>query len=272
MGKKKDKKPEVSGSPAPTTSPSRDANAANTDTMVAKELTVEELAPEPMRQASRKSLDEDSDPKAGFPAEPIAPLPAAALAEPPASSTALASLPRGASEDSGMSEKGDKDIAPAARLEVSLPRSDDIYLPQRIMSAPLRRASMGATLPSHESRTHDQASTLRTIGPDNARMLRDDELESVCAMLKEAIAVREKYRSAQDRELFHSETAVHPTEDVPDPFEPTPHFRGGHYSFEMVRGVMRVYAEPTRESAGLKPPGKKDKRAPHFAEPPSLDE
>jgi AMP deaminase len=127
----------------------------------------------------------------------------------------------------------------------------------------------------NETRTLDQAGALHTIGVDQKRALRDDEVERVCAQLREAIALREKYRSDHDRELFHGEEAVPPLsdEDMPDPFVPTPSFRGGHYSFEMRRGVMLVWSEHGADKSGLRPPGAQmPASVPCFVAPPTFAE
>ena len=114
--------------------------------------------------------------------------------------------------------------------------------------ASLKRSS---SITGNESITHDQASTLRTMNGGDVRIMGDGEVANVCAMLREAVALREKYRAG----VVYGETVTPPeeplfaSEDTADPFEPVA--SAGHLmSFEMRRGVMMVWKETEKYKAG----------------------
>ena len=73
---------------------------------------------------------------------------------------------------------------------------------------------------------------------ENAREMRDDEVAKVCADLREAVALRQKYMG--EMLSMHDYTNVEPIEETLDPFTPHEH-AGLMFSFEMRRGIMVVW-------------------------------
>ena len=122
-----------------------------------------------------------------------------------------------------------------------------------------------------EAIAHDQTVLLKTVGLGGAsRPILNDELVNVCSMLREALALRRKYRSDVEREMFHDPTEVEEASEEPyDPFTP-PQCAGRHFSFQIRRGVAVVWEEASAAKAGLKGYGSKDERPPAFPAPPSL--
>ena len=126
-----------------------------------------------------------------------------------------------------------------------------------------------ASLTGNEPTQSDTSARLKTMISDNARPLADAELAKVCAMLREAIALREKYNPAESERL-HDLESVTPSEDPPnDPFLPAP-YAGLHFSFEMRRGIMVVWEETDPKRAGPRGVGRTDDKPPAFEQPPSL--
>ena len=135
--------------------------------------------------------------------------------------------------------------------------------------SPNRRGSVGLVVNDKtEAIIQGQTDALATVKTQDARVMRDDEVAKVCAMLREAIALREKYKADGDS---HDYTQVVPSEETPDPFEPWP--SAGHlFSFEMKRGVMVVWNESDPRKVGYRAPGRKDEHErPAFDAPPSLN-
>lgn len=120
---------------------------------------------------------------------------------------------------------------------------------------------------------HDQAAQAKVVGVGGAaRPIDDDELAKVCQMLREAIAMRERYAPAESETLALDPDNVTPDENPPsDPFVPAP-CNGVHFSFEMRRGIMVVWEEDQARLVGPRKPGRKDDRPPAFESPPSLAE
>ena len=242
MGKKK----------SPKASP---AAAAGTPQMPTPAAVALEGAEDPTRQQRTHLLDAEAD-KEQSASGATAPAPSRAELRPPSVIVA---------DGAPLDDRTDS-VAVDAPADPSLPP---------LTARRSRLSRMTSEHAMNETRTLDQAGALHTIGVDQKRALRDDEVESVCAQLREAIALREKYRSDHDRELFHGEEAVPPVsdEDMPDPFVPTPSFRGGHYSFEMRRGVMLVWSEAGSDRSGQRPPGARmPASAPCFVAPPTFAE
>ena len=84
--------------------------------------------------------------------------------------------------------------------------------------------------------------------------MRDEEKAQVCAALREALALRDKYRV--EPEIDYSQVVAN-EDRVNDPFAPQPH-NGGLYSFEMRRGIMVVWPESDPKRVGLRPAGASD--------------
>ena len=113
----------------------------------------------------------------------------------------------------------------------------------------------------------DQTAALQTMKQENAREMRDDEVAKVCADLREAVALRQKYMG--EMLSMHDYTNVEPIEETLDPFTPHEH-AGLMFSFEMRRGIMVVWAETEARHVGQRPVGRKDTTPAAFDSPPSL--
>ena len=135
---------------------------------------------------------------------------------------------------------------------------------------PKELTQRGSSITGNEAKVPDQNTELRTIGIDNKRMMRDEEVAQVCAQLREALDMRERYRGDVDRNIFDSPEDVEPTEETDDPFYPTTKFVGGLYSFEMHRGVMRVWHETEPAKTGYRKPGRPSDAPLAFPEPPTF--
>ena len=102
----------------------------------------------------------------------------------------------------------------------------------------------------------------------------DDELVAVCEKLREALALRDKYRSEVELDTFQRpEVVSEVTEEPYDPFEAPP-WAGKAFSFQQRYGTMNVWAECEMARAGLLRDAEspKDARAPAFTPPPSLSD
>lgn len=105
--------------------------------------------------------------------------------------------------------------------------------------SPIRRekSSTVGTEQTHQLRTVMQA--------HQARDLHDEEVLEVCAQLREAVALREKYRQRVETQLNHSSDDVEPA--TPgcrgiDPFTP-PILPPRTFGFESTRGVFVAWEE-----------------------------
>ena len=102
---------------------------------------------------------------------------------------------------------------------------------------------------------------------ENAREMRDDEVAKVCADLREALALRQKYMG--EMLSMHDYANVEPIEETRDPFTPHEH-AGRMFSFEMRRGIMVVWPETEARHVGQRVVGRKDTTPAAFDPPLSL--
>ena len=101
----------------------------------------------------------------------------------------------------------------------------------------------------------DQSDQLgATAGFGNSREMHDTEVASVCCMLREAIALREKYMQPTDRDVFGDLHEVEPCEDpfAPpiDPFK-APVWEGTPRRLEPSMPPRETYARPHPEPGSL---------------------
>lgn len=122
-----------------------------------------------------------------------------------------------------------------------------------------------------ETQAQDQEEAMKTVAPESRRAPSNSEISVVCAMLREAIALREKYRTPIERQdASRDMEEVEPSEDPPyEPFVAPP-WNGLPYSFEMRRGVMVAWAEASPTKGGPRQPGRNEDHDPAFAAPPSM--
>ena len=169
-----------------------------------------------------------------------------------------------AADDEGMNTPAEDSVhGPAAAADSSKKKPP----PAKRRPSPLKGGHRPSILhqQSTESANADQTAKLATLKTSEAYIMRDEEVAKVCADLREALALRTKYKV----EVEHDYSEVVPDEDALDPFEPE-ESNGLLYSFEMRRGIMVVWPESDPKSAGGRPPGRRDDRPPAFEPPPSL--
>ena len=137
-----------------------------------------------------------------------------------------------------------------------------------------RRPSFTGDVTGDEVTTHDQAALLKTVGLVGlSRPILDEELLNVCSMLREALALRDKYRSAVERETFEDSSPIECASEEPyDPFTAPVGYAGRHFSFQMRRGIFVAWEESAAHKAGLRAYSNKakDEGPPAFPSPPSL--
>ena len=132
-------------------------------------------------------------------------------------------------------------------------------------ASPLKRRGSNPPQTNTNTTADDQTAKLSTLKAENKYIMRDEEVAKVCEQLRDAIALRRKYKP----QIEHDYTSVVPSESPVDPFEPQVS-NGQLYSFEMRRGIMIVWPESEAKAAGPRPPGRRDDKPPAFDSPPSL--
>ena len=127
------------------------------------------------------------------------------------------------------------------------------------------------SITGNEVPMNDATQVIKTVSSEARRDITDSEVLNVISMLREAIALRDKYRTPTDREDgMRSMEEATPSEEPPAPFDPfvAPPFAGKHYSFEVRRGVVQVWSERSASESGRRKPGAAREGQPLAFEPP----
>ena len=140
------------------------------------------------------------------------------------------------------------------------------------VSPPEQRRAVNSI--SSEETTMEQLMSRPT---EQERAMGDAEITSACLKLREAVALREKYRQPAAREPPCSSEPVKPSKVGSTvrgwPFVAPPWYGTTDFGFEMVQGVMHVWRKE-RVPPGEEPPSPTRRAAAHapaFTPPPSLD-